>query len=161
MMRRSLQPPDVLVVGDTAVFSRVVASIIADNPARWDRIRYVTYDGFRGMLNPRLLRETDLFIFDLWRTYPTGIRAEGLVVAEELLRLRSRALVVSPLSLSAENSPRWYWDLSATDSIQERCKEMVQKGFSFSHSAKRSSAELRQIMHDYLAKPQGHGDDSL
>lgn len=73
------------------------------------------------MLSPRLLGGTDLFVLELWRTYPTRLRAEGLAVAEELIRQRARPLVVSPLALGGESGVPWYWDLESEDSLEAPC----------------------------------------
>ena len=90
-------------VGDSQAFGRTISAIRSDEAGdRW-RIRHVTYEGFRGLLSERLLRETDLFVLDLWRTYPTGLRAEGGAVAEELAKQRCRSLIVSPLCLKLDH----------------------------------------------------------
>ena len=76
-------PVEVLIVRDTAAFVRVIAAILENGGLEAARIRHTTYDGFRGMLSSHLLGSTDLFLLELWRTDPTGLRTEGLAVAEE------------------------------------------------------------------------------
>ena len=91
-----------LIVGDTALFGQTISQLLSTRtPASWS-IRQTTYDRFASLLSPRLLRNTDLAILDLWRRYPSGLRAEGIAVAETLARLRLKALVVSPLALAVK-----------------------------------------------------------
>jgi len=94
-----------------------------------------------------------LFVLDLWRTYPTGLRAEGLAVAEELAKQRCRCLIVSPLSLKLERGPRGYWDMAPGNSLPQACRQVLAGrvgGEDFS--------EIKQLLAGYLEKPEGHGD---
>jgi len=109
------------------------------------------------MLSPRLLGGTDLFVLELWRTYPTGLRAEGLAVAEELIRQRARPLVVSPLALGNESGVPWYWDLGSEDSLGARCAGLLGMAPKRWMHAGGSPGRLKELLGSYLLKPQGHG----
>jgi hypothetical protein len=78
---------EVMIVGDTLAFGGVIRKIMENALKSSVAIRHTTYDRFRGMLTPRLIKTTQLFILELWRTYSTGLRAEGLAVAEQFMRL--------------------------------------------------------------------------
>jgi hypothetical protein len=149
----------VMIVGDTHAFGKVMSEIKARGGSTVAPIRRSTYERFSGMLTQRMLRETDLFVLELWRTYPTGLRAEGLAVAQELRRLRSKALVISPLFVAGEVNLPWYWDLGATDSVDARCTNLLLSSGQTERSEELSLAILRNYLRDYLAKPQGHGSD--
>jgi hypothetical protein len=147
---------NLLIVGDTLHFGRVVAAILGNGALGAARQRHTTYEGFRGMLSPRLLACTDLFVLELWRTYPTGLRAEGLAVAEELIRQRARPLVVSPLALGNESGVPWYWDLGSEDSLEVRCAGLLRIAPKRWMHGEASSDRLKELLGAYLAKPQGH-----
>ena len=48
-------------------------------------LRAMTYENLRALLTPRVMRSTNLFVLDLFRSYSTGLRAEGMAVAQALL----------------------------------------------------------------------------
>lgn len=149
----SKSPKRLLIVGDTPQFGRTVSQILAAGDSLAWSIRHTTYDGFRGMLSPRLLRETDLFVLDLWRSYPTGIRAEGVAVAEQLSRHHSKSLIVSPLSISAEGGISGYWDIASTMPLAQSCDLLLKQGRR-KHAA--VPEILRKALFQYLAAPAGH-----
>lgn len=147
---------NLLIVGDTPHFGRVVAAILGNGALGPARQRHTTYEGFRGMLSPRLLGSTDLFVLELWRTYPTGLRAEGLAVAEELIRQRARPLVASPLALGSESGVPWYWDLASEDTLEARCVGLLRGTPKEWMHADGRSGRLKDLLGAYLLKPQGH-----
>lgn len=152
VMRR---PAEIMIVGDTPAFGKMVAAILRSGEIETVRLRHTTYESFRGMLSPRLIRGTDLFILDLWRTYSTGLRAEGLAVAEELIRHRALPLVVSPLSFGSETSLSWYWDVASADALGDRCRRLLKSG---AIPPMRGAERLNSCLEAYLVKPAGHAD---
>ena len=153
--------PEVLIVGDTAAFGRVISAIMDSEDLDRPIIRHTTYDSFQGMLIPRVLRETNLFVLELWRTYSTGLRAEGLAVAEELIRQRSLPLVVSPLAFADTLDLAWYWDMAARDSLAARCKRLLRNGFMQDPAASAALLVLKDRLRGYLDKQSGHEDEAL
>lgn len=144
-----------LIVGDTPQFGRTISLILDDLQQRSWAIRHTTWDGFRGLLSPRLLRETDLFVLDLWRSYPTGLRAEGVAVAEQLNRNHAKSLIVSPLSLDAGENILGYWDMASPMPLVERCELLMKEG------GRRPTAVpdfLKASLSRFLAAPAGHED---
>ena len=79
----------------------------------------MTYAESIVLLNPQRIEETDFFILDLFRDYPGGRRAEGIVLAERWLH-RKPFLVISPLYLAEKISCPGYWDISSSDSLIDR-----------------------------------------
>lgn len=152
---------EVLIVGDTAAFGRVISAIMESEDLDRPIIRHTTYDSFQGILIPRVLRETDLFVLELWRTYSTGLRAEGLAVAEELIRQRSLPLVVSPLAFAEALDLAWYWDMAARDSLAARCKRLLRNGFVQDAAASAALLLLKERLRGYLDKPSGHEVEAL
>jgi hypothetical protein len=147
------QPAEILIVGDTPAFGRTISAIVRGSARQLNRFRHTTYASLRGILSPRLLRETDLFILELWRSYSTGLRAEGLAVREELSKHRVRSLVISPLSLASEVDQAWYWDIGAQETLPHRCERLLINRVGITPT---SDHCLEKWLAPYLAKPVGH-----
>ncbi len=146
-----------LIVGDTPQFGRMISLILDDAQGQKWSIRHTTYEGFRGMLSSRLFQETDLFVLDLWRSYPTGIRAEGVAVAEQLAKQHAKSLIVSPLSIGSEVDMPGYWDMASSTSMTQRCDALLRdKG----RKPQSLSEILKNVLGPYLAAPSGHEGDS-
>lgn len=79
----------------------------------------ITYAESLALLTPQRIKETDLFILELFRDYPGGRRAEGVVLAERW-RYRKPFLIVSPLYLAQQIQYPGYWDTAAKDSLTDR-----------------------------------------
>lgn len=143
----------ILIVGDTPLFSQAIAGILSNlTPTPW-QIQQTTYDRFSSLLSPRLLQATNLIIVDLWRTYPTGLRAEGVAVAEALARFQLNALIVSPLALSLNPPVSSYWDLASGISLpdcvcnllrEDRAPELL------------IPERIKQPLQAFLRAPEGH-----
>ena len=149
----------VLIVGDTLAFGRVIQAVIESGIRTHTIVHHTTYEGFRAILTPRLIKYTGLFILDLWRTYSTGLRAEGLAVAEELLRQHALSLVVSSLSCAVEGDMPFYWDLASTQDITTRCEHLLQGNLRQASKGAESLGRLKYFLCEYLAKPSGHDTD--
>lgn len=146
-----------LIVGDTPQFGRTISLILEPQNQKWS-IRHTTYEGFRGMLSPRLFQETDLFVLDLWRTYPTGIRAEGIAVAEQLARQHAKSLVVSPLSIGRGEGTPGYWDIGSQHSLTQSCLLTMKEG---SRSSAVLSRAVKERFSRFLTVPTGHKDSGI
>lgn len=147
-----------LIVGDTPQFGRTISLILDDAPNQKWTIRHTTYEGFRGMLSPRLFQETDLFVLDLWRSYPTGIRAEGIAVADQLARQHAKSLVVSPLSIGQGEDTPAYWDIASSTSLIQHCDRLLRdKG----RKPKAVPENLKNLLRNFLAAPAGHEETSV
>jgi hypothetical protein len=153
VMTASRSLSEVVIVGDTLAFGKVLASLLNEGVGQPFHIRHATYENFGRMLGPRILRDTGLFVLELWRTYPTGIRAEGLAVAKELAWWKVPCLVVSPLTLGAEVKASWYWDLGSSESLGERCGKLLRARGGFSLGG---FDRLDKLLATYLEKPVGH-----
>ena len=140
-------------MGDTPLFSQTIGGILsALTPTPW-QIQQTTYDRFGSLLSPRLFQTTSLIILDLFRTYPTGLRAEGVAVAETLARFQLKALIVSPLALGVNPQVTSYWVLSSGISLpdcvrnllrEERDPELV------------PPERIKEPLQDFLRAPEGH-----
>ncbi len=117
----------ILILGDTSLFSQAISGILSNlTPTPW-QIQQTTYDRFSYLLSPRFLQATNLIIVDLWRTYPTGLRAEGVAVAETLARFQLKALIVSPLALGVNPQVNSYWDLSSRISLPDCVRNLLRE----------------------------------
>lgn len=142
-----------LIVGDTQQFGRTISLILDDAGNKKWTIRHTTYEAFRGMLSPQLFKETDLFILDLWRSYPTGIRAEGIAAAEQLARQNARFLVVSPLSIGQGEHIPGYWDIASTMPLSQHCEILLKDG---NRKLQNVSEVLKIKLRRYLSVSTGH-----
>jgi len=143
-------------VGDSPAFGRAMRAVIQGGLTGKASVRHTTYDSLRGILTPKLIRNTDLFVLELWRTYSTGLRAEGLVVWEELRRQHALSLIVSPLAVGSETDTPFYWDLASENDLEERCRRLLGGGFRVPSMGSAEQKKLKSLLRDYLAKPAGH-----
>jgi len=143
----------ILIVGDTLLFSQTVGRILsAQTPTPW-LIQQTTYDRFGSLLSPRLFQATSLIILDLWRTYPTGLRAEGLAVAETLARLQLKALIVSPLALGVSPPVSSYWDLSSGIALLDCIRNLLREDQAPELVL---PERIKQPLQAFLRAPEGH-----
>jgi len=149
-----------LVIGDTRAFGRVIRTLLEPIVAQTGPLTETTYDDCRGLLTGRVLQGTALFVLELWRSYPTGWRAEGVAVAEQLMRIGALPLIVSPLSQGAELDALCYWDLGSRDALSDRVARVLRAGGSSARSTREEIESLKWVFRDHLAKPVGHEDVS-
>lgn len=141
-----------MIVGDTPTFGHTVTKILKmESRDAWD-IRHTTYPSLRGILTPRFLREIDCFVLELFRTYPTGIRAEAIPVAEELGRLQVRTMIVSPLALGEIAAADGYWDTGTHGRISDRIERLL------GDRVRANLDGLKACMASFLARQEGHED---
>jgi len=143
----------ILIVGDTPLFSQAIAGILSNlTPTPW-QIQQTTYDRFSSLLSPRLLQATNLIIVDLWRTYPTGLRAEGVAVAETLARFQLKALIVSPLALGVSPPVSSYWDLSSGISLPDCVRNLLREDRA---PELLLPQRIKEPLQAFLRAPEGH-----
>jgi hypothetical protein len=97
-------------------------------------------------------RKTALFIFDLFRTYPEGRRAEGIAAARACIRAGKPALIVSVLPPPC-GSGLLVWGPFSDDTLQERLKVILEGAW------KRSEDELKRLHDAYsrrMSRPSRH-----
>lgn len=146
----------IVVVGDTPAFGKTVAAILTHSDST-ARLRHTTYENFIGLLTPRLIRDTDIFLLELWRTYPMGLRAEGMSVAEVLIQRRAVPLVISSLAFGPELDLPWYWDLGSVDTLVQRC-QLLGRGAVRPPLA--AADGLKTALACYTSKLHGHDTDA-
>jgi len=145
-----------LIIGDTRAFGSVIRALLEPIAVQTGPVTETTYEDCRGVLTSRMLRETALFVLELWRSYGTGWRAEGVAVAEQLMRIGAAPLIVSPLSLGGKLDASCYWDLASRDDLAERIATALQAGVSRSLSPYEEIESVKRIFREHLAKPVGH-----
>ena len=155
-LRGGSPPADrrLLLVGDTPLFCQTIAAILSAAAEPSWAIRQTTYARFASILSPRLLQDTDLTVLDLWRRYPSGLRAEGLAVAETLARLGGKALVVSPLALPVRPEDSSYWDLASGVCLPERIRQLLLDTLP----APGLPDHIKQALAPFQQAPDGHAE---
>lgn len=101
------------------------------------------YSNCIRQLTSDLIAQTDLFVLELFRQYPGGLRAEGVALAEKLARRGKRSLIVSPLFLAQHLRCDCYWDVASKDSLAARVARV-------GTSARPLSTEIK-ILLDFFA----------
>lgn len=88
-----------------------------------DQTLAITYQECEIQLG-HLVGETDLFILELFRHYPGGMRAEGVTLAQRLALRGKASLIVSPLYVPALHQ-LGYWDVACADTLEEHIQKFV------------------------------------
>nr|VFJ43653.1 MAG: hypothetical protein BECKDK2373B_GA0170837_100616 [Candidatus Kentron sp. DK] len=111
----------------------------------------LTYAESPALLTPQRIDESDVLVLDLFREYPGGIRAEGVVLAERWM-YRKPFLIVSPLSISQQLRCPGYWDIEAEDSLVHR----VQHTLRFPRECTEGFEHVKKRFGRFLALPPQH-----
>ena len=143
----------ILIVGDSPLFSQTIGGILSAQPPTAWQIQQTNYDRFGTLLSPCMLQSTSLIIVDLWRTYPTGLRAEGVAVAEALARFQLNALIVSPLALSLNPPVSSYWDLASGISLPDCVRNLLREDRAPDLMLPQ---RIKQPLQAFLRAPEGH-----
>jgi hypothetical protein len=84
------------------------------------------YSQFSSLGTMRRIMETDLFVLELFRRNPGGLRAEGVAMAQKLWRWRKPSLIISPLFLADRLKSPSYWDLASHRSMAESAEWLLE-----------------------------------
>jgi hypothetical protein len=114
----------------------------------------ITYSMCPAHLTPRAIEEADLFVIELLRSYPGGLRAEGVALGRRLAAKRKRVLIVSPLSLASRLSCQCYWDVAADESVSGRITRLFLESTEWVSELERLEAMFLSL----LAIPPQHGE---
>jgi hypothetical protein len=85
---------------------------------------YMTYHDTR--YSPELVRQTDLFVLDLFATDSRGLYTEGIFVAEKWLSFGKRVLVLSGAACAGVVNSHLYWDLEADGDLGVRITSLLE-----------------------------------
>jgi len=84
----------------------------------------------------------DLFILDLLRHYPGGMRAEGVTLAQMLWSRGKPALIISPLHCACSNLFPSYWDTASKDTLGSRIEMRLGSDINQQSRIRYQSAEF-------------------
>lgn len=112
----------------------------------------LTYAESPALLTPQRISETDLLAVELFRDYPGGLRAEGIVLAERWM-YRKPFLIVSPLYISQQLRCLGYWDIEAEDSLVDRVEYILRSPQECTEGFDRVKKRFAR----FLALPPQHG----
>jgi len=127
-----------LIITNAVPLREVIMRLARQSLPYTARILGLTYADCIRHLTPELVSHTGYFVLELFRQYPGGLRAEGVVLAQRVARQGKILLVISPLSLAARLSCRMYWDASSPDTLSDRLAQLVML-------AKPDQSELERI----------------
>jgi hypothetical protein len=112
--------PCLLVLTNANPLGNVIFDLAKNGLGADARIFRMTYSDCVTQLSRELIEETDLFVVELFREYPGGLRAEGVFLAERMVRRGKRALIISAVFLAQQLGCHSYWDVSSTDTLIAR-----------------------------------------
>lgn len=118
----------ILIVTNREPLGAVISRIVQRRMGEGVGVLRLTYADCASMLTPHLLTDTGLFILELLREYPGGLRAEGVTLARRLIKRGKQVLVVSPLYMAEQLNCHMYWDASSTDDLGIRIKQIIEIG---------------------------------
>lgn len=81
---------------------------------------FMTYEQKSTLLTRDLYLRSGLFVVELMRTYQYGVRAEGIFVAETLLKHGKRVVIVSAAAVGRKLPFPIYWDVTSAESLQKK-----------------------------------------
>ncbi len=105
---------------------------------------------------PRLIEENSVFVLELLRRCPGGIRAEGVALGESLFARGKTALIVSPLSLSRDIRWACYWDVSDELKLADKLRGLISGEAAVSRS---DWDRLQSVFRALLRMPPQHRSD--
>lgn len=107
----------------------------------------ITYAQCQNYL-PRLSKEADYFVLDLLMNYAGGMRAEGVVLGERLIRQGKNVLIISCLSLGKQLSLPCYWDVTSENSLDSHLKQFVnQKMIDIDKDIEKLKNTFQNLLH--------------
>lgn len=98
---------------------RAIRAVASDIP-----VTSMLYNECPAMLTAARVGGTTLFVVELLRNYPGGVRAEGVALADQLLSRRKPTLILSPLVLPHVQG-EGYWDTAASDTLSDRVRRLL------------------------------------
>lgn len=141
----------ILVISDNeALMNSVIRVVKTDIPSGIQCLSLM-YSRCTSQL-PNLIPVVDLFILDLLRHYPGGMRAEGVTLAQRLWKRGKPVLIISPLHCAGAKYFPVYWDTASTDSLENRVGMCLRAEFDLRNSL----MELRSLFGPLLSLPQQH-----
>jgi hypothetical protein len=93
----------ILIVGSEE-FGQVAEGVLKTTLPASSFVRSVSWEAATPIWSNRLFQETDLFILEMFRQYPTGFRAEGLIAGAMIAEKGAKPLIVSPFQIDALNA---------------------------------------------------------
>jgi len=104
---------------------------------------FMTYN--QKLLSNNLFSNTDLFILELFRRDDIGYSAEAIFIAEKWAALQKKILIISGCVKADIVKSVGYWDIAASDSLQERVSLLLDSPVS----KPEEYYALREVFKDY------------
>jgi hypothetical protein len=120
----SITSQNILIITDNVELGLSIQRVLSTGLSTTAAVFSITYPESKVLLTPRRVEETSFFVLELFRSYPGGLRAEALFLADRW-RKRKPSLVVSPLYLSKELRCVGYWDVAADDMLVTRVERIM------------------------------------
>lgn len=124
------QRPVILAITEEAACGEALGRIVQGLQGGRFVYRRMTYAQCSAMLSTELIEDVDLFLLDLFRSFPGGMRAEGVAMADRMSRQGKLSLVLSPLMLSKEIESPVYWDLAHRSELGVHISDLLDHPYS-------------------------------
>lgn len=141
-----------VLIHDQPSLRHLFASLLRGWSKRRVKVEEAGYDVRLPGVWQRWMDEADIFVLGLERRYDLGMRAEGVTVAENLIRSGKRALVVGSEANARHLMSPIYWDIGSEETFLEavdRCLSNRQPNLD-------DVLPLTGFFEERLAIPTGH-----
>lgn len=142
----------VVLIHDQPGLRQVLAELLRGWTKHHIDVEEAGYDVRLQGVWQRWMSEADIFVLGLERRYDLGIRAEGVTVAENLIRNGKRVLVVGSEASARHLMSPIYWDIGS----EETFLQAVNRCLSARQTNPDDSPSLTAFFEDRLAIPTGH-----
>jgi len=141
-----------VLIHDQPSLRHLLASLLRGWTKHGVEVEEAGYDVRLPGVWQRWIDEADIFVLGLERRYDLGMRAEGVTVAENLIRSGKRALVVGSEANARHLMSPIYWDIGS----EETFLEAVDRCISNRQPNPEDVLPLTGFFEERLAIPTGH-----
>ena len=142
----------VLIISDSDALSEAVMRATQSSIQSDAKFLSLSYGRCASQLTEVLIGQVGLFVLDLFRHYPGGLRAEGITLAQRLARRGKRSLIISSLHCAGSQSFPFYWDVASDDHLADRIRTCINSAAEM----RSSLLNLQNTFEKFLSLPPQH-----
>ena len=105
------------------------------------------------LMSGEVFQKADIFLLELLRIYKNWhIRAEGIFVAESLLKQGRKVLLIAANALGDKIKSPIYWDIACSFPLKEKIKQALEGNYDW----KEEIEKIKQFYKELLSPPSHH-----
>ena len=151
-MNDAIERTILIIANDDAVARALEVKLLRGVPARITTI-CMRFDQVSLHLTRSALEDVDLVITELLRPYRWLLRAEGVVLAERIVRMNKKVVIFSPYALADKLRSPIYWDAASDQDFLR----IVLRSFYGDYLPANEIRRLRTFFGAILKAPAQHG----